>query len=98
MNDLTTIEINDEIWFVGFQICKLLDIKNVSDAISRLDDDEKQLSVIPMAGQNRPVNLISESGLYALIFRSRKESANDFRKWITKEVIPSIRKRAIMVK
>lgn len=93
MNDLTTVEIDGEVWFVGSQICKLLDIKNPSDAIGRLDDDEKLTSVLPMAGQNRNVNLISESGLYALIFRSRKESAQEFRKWVTKEVIPSIRKK-----
>lgn len=93
MNELTTVEINGEIWFVGSQVCNLLDIRNASDAIGRLDDDEKLISVIPMAGQNRSVNLISESGLYALIFKSRKESAQQFRKWVTKEVIPSIRKK-----
>lgn len=49
--------------------------------------------VIPISGQNRQVNLISESGLYALIFKSNKPSAKQFRKWVTKEVIPSIRKK-----
>lgn len=93
MNDLTTVEIDGEIWFVASQVCKVLDIKNVSDAIGRLDDDEKLTSVLPIAGQNRNVNMINESGLYALIFRSRKESAQQFRKWITKEVIPSIRNK-----
>lgn len=93
MNDLTTVEIDGEIWFIGTQVCKLLDIKNSSDAIGRLDDDEKLTSVLPIGGQNRSVNLISESGLYALIFKSRKPSAQQFRKWVTKEVIPSIRKK-----
>lgn len=92
MDNLTTIEINGEAWFVATEVCKLLDIKNVSDAVSRLDDDEKLTSVLPIAGQNRNVNLISESGLYALIFRSKKTSAKQFRKWVTKEVIPAIRK------
>ena len=93
MDELTTVEIDGEVWFVGSQVCKLLDIKNSSDAISRLDDDEKLTSVLPISGQNRNVNLISESGLYALIFKSRKTSAQEFRKWVTKEVIPSIRKK-----
>jgi prophage antirepressor-like protein len=91
-DNLTTIEIDNEIWFVASEVCKLLDIKNASDAVSRLDDDEKQTSVIPISGQNRKVNLISESGLYALVFRSSKPSAKKFRKWVTKEVIPAIRK------
>ncbi|MGV8139475.1 MAG: Bro-N domain-containing protein [Mangrovibacterium sp.] len=91
-DDLTTIEINGEAWFVANEVCKLLDIKNTSDAVSRLDDDEKLTSVIPIAGKNRNVTIISESGLYALIFKSNKPSAKKFRKWVTKEVIPAIRK------
>lgn len=93
MNELTTVEIDGEVWFVGSQVCSLLDIKNSSDAIGRLDDDEKLTSVLPISGQNRNVNLISESGLYALIFRSRKPSIQEFKKWVTKDVIPSIRKK-----
>lgn len=93
MKELTTVDIDGEVWFVGYQVCSLLDIKNASDAVGRLDDDEKLTSVIPISGQNRKINLISESGLYALIFKSRKPSAQEFRKWVTKEVIPSIRKK-----
>ena len=92
-NDITTVEINGEVWFSANDVCKALDISNTSDAVSRLDDDEKLTSVLPIAGQNRTVNLINESGLYALIFKSRKESAQQFRKWITKDVIPSIRNK-----
>lgn len=92
LDNLTTIEIDGEVWFIANEVCNLLDIKNASDAVSRLDDDEKQTSVLPISGQNRKVNLISESGLYALIFKSSKPSAKRFRKWVTKEVIPAIRK------
>jgi len=98
INDFTTIEINGEPWFVAADVCSLLDIKNVSDAISTLDDDEKLVSVIPRAGQNRATNLINESGLYNLIFKSKKPSAKAFRKWVTKEVIPAIRKTGGYVK
>lgn len=83
---------NKEPWFVAVDVCKILDIANVSDAIGRLDEDEKLTSVLPIAGQKRTVNLINESGLYALILRSRKPEAKSFRKWVTSEVLPSIRK------
>ncbi|QYJ67910.1 BRO-N domain-containing protein [Flavobacterium litorale] len=92
-DNLTTIEIEGEAWFVASEVCKLLDIKNTSDAVSRLDDDEKNTIVITDGTSGNPnKTIISESGLYALIFRSSKPSAKKFRKWITKEVIPSIRK------
>lgn len=91
-DNLTTVEIEGEAWFVASEVCKLLDIKNTSDAVSRLDDDEKLTSVIPISGQNRNVTIITESGLYSLIFSSKKPSAKKFSKWVRKEVIPSIRK------
>ena len=92
LNDLTTIDIDGEAWFVASEVCNLLEIKNTSDAVSRLDDDEKLTSALPISGQTRNVTIISESGLYALIFKSKKPSAKKFRKWVTKEVIPAIRK------
>jgi len=91
-NDFTTIEIDGEPWFVAADVCAMLDIKNVSDAISSLDDDEKTTSVIPRGSRKVLSNLVNESGLYNLIFKSKKPSAKAFRKWVTKEVIPSIRK------
>jgi prophage antirepressor-like protein len=92
INDFTTIDIDGEPWFVAAEVCALLDIKNVSDAISSLDDDEKTTSVIPRGSRRVLSNLINESGLYNLIFKSKKPSAKAFRKWVTKEVIPTIRK------
>lgn len=92
LNDLTTVQIEDEVWFIASEVCKLLDIQNVTQAVSSLDDDEKLPYVLHRSGQNRSVTLISESGLYALVFKSKKPSAKQFRKWVTKEVIPSIRK------
>ena len=92
LDDLTTVQIEDEVWFVASEVCKLLDIQNVTQAVSSLDEDEKLPYVLHRSGQNRSVTLISESGLYALVFKSKKPTAKQFRKWITKEVIPSIRK------
>jgi prophage antirepressor-like protein len=92
LDNLTTIDIEGEAWFVASEVCKLLDIKNTSDAVSRLDDDEKGVSVLPTPSGDQEKLIVSESGLYALVFRSKKPSAKKFRKWVTKEVIPAIRK------
>jgi len=91
-NEFRTVEIDGEIWFVAKEVCDLLDIQNVPREVASLEEDEKLLYEIRIAGQMRKVNLVNESGLYALIFKSRKSSAKEFRKWVTKEVIPSIRK------
>lgn len=58
-NEITTIEIDGDIWFVAKDVCNVLDIKNARDAISTLDDDEKLTSVIPTAGQRRSVNALN---------------------------------------
>lgn len=90
--DFTAIEINGEPWFIANEVCAVLDIQNSSQAVATLDDDEKLIYTLHISGQFRKVNLVNESGLYALAFRSKKEGAKKFRKWVTKEVIPSIRK------
>lgn len=90
--NLTTINIDWEIWFVASDVCKLLEIQNTSQAVSWLDEDEKLLYVLDTSGQKRKVTLISESWLYTLVFKSKKQSSRLFRRWVTKEVIPSIRK------
>lgn len=93
-DNLTTIEIDGEAWFIANEVCRLLDIKNTSSAVSGLDDDEKSTIAINDGTSGNPnKTIISESGLYALIFKSTKPSAKKFRKWVTKEVIPSIRKK-----
>jgi len=83
---------NGEVWFVNKDVCKALDISNHNDALSRLDDDEKLLSVLPTPAGNRNMTIISESGLYKIIFQSNKPNAKLFTNWVTKEVLPSIRK------
>lgn len=87
-----TVLIDGEPFFVAKDVCSILDISNHNDAISRLDDDEKGRSVIPTQFGNKETNLVNESGLYHLIFQSRKPEAKAFRKWVTSEVLPSLRK------
>lgn len=78
-------------WFVAKDVCAVLDIINDCDAVSNLDDDERSVGITDTLGGHQQMMTISESGLYSLIFRSRKPEAKRFRKWITSEVLPSIR-------
>lgn len=75
-------------------VCRVLDISNHNDAMSTLDEDEKGVAISdPLSpGGAQQVRTVSESGLYALIFRSRKEQAKVFRRWVTGEVLPAIRR------
>lgn len=85
--------INNNPWFVAKDVCQILGIANHKDAVSRLDDDERDgVGITDPIGRQQTVTTVSESGLYALIFQSRKPEARKFRKWVTSEVLPSIRK------
>ena len=81
---------NGEIWFVAADVCAAIDLG--TEQIRRLDDDEKDLHLTQTPGGKQEMSIINESGLYALILRSRKPEAKRFRKWVTSEVLPAIRK------
>lgn len=87
---IRTVTENKEPWFVASDICKALDIANTTQAVSRLDHDEKSMLNIGLSGG--ATNCVNEFGLYTLILASRKPSAKKFKRWITHEVLPSIRK------
>lgn len=90
---IRTTTINDEPWFVAVDVCKALEIQNNRDAISRLDDDEKNTVVLTDGNRGNPnMTIVNEPGLYALVLGSRKPEAKAFKRWITHEVIPTIRK------
>ena len=84
--------INNEPYFVFVDVCSTLDIKNPSDAIKQIDEDERARLNLGRQGEAWAIN---ESGLYRLIMRSDKPNAKPFQKWVTKEVLPSIRKHGI---
>ena len=88
--ELRVVMIKDEPWFVAVDVCNALSIGNPSDSIRSLDEDEVTLGTIE--GSHRATNLINESGLYSLIFKSRKPEAKKFKRWVTHEVLPAIRK------
>ena len=83
---------NDDPWFVASDVCEALTISNNRMALERLDDDEKGVSSIDTPGGNQELSIINESGLYSLILTSRKPEAKKFKKWVTSEVLPAIRK------
>lgn len=103
MNDVTifrkdefgavrAVTLGGEPWFVAADVCRALGLGNSSDVIKRLDEDERTLVSIEGASNGLPVNAVNEPGLYALILGSRKPEAKAFKRWITHEVIPEIRK------
>ena len=90
------------IWFVAADVCRVLELSNPSEALKGLEEDERMtLSNTEghsgLRGGAQSFNVISESGLYALIFKSRKPEAKAFRKWVTGEVLPAIRKSGVYV-
>ena len=79
-------------WWIAADICTVLEISNNRDAVSRLDDDERGVVITDTLGGKQELVTINESGLYSLILTSRKPQAKKFKKWITSEVLPAIRK------
>lgn len=88
--EIRTAVVNDEPMFCLIDICKALEIKNATDVAKRLDEDE--LTRLNLGSRAGETNFITESGLYSVILRSDKPNAKKFRKWVTGEVLPSIRK------
>jgi prophage antirepressor len=86
-----TVMIGNMPWFVAKDVCEVLELSDVSMSVAKLDDDEKLVQKLFVSGQNRDMIIVNESGLYTLIMRSNKPEARLFRKWVTSEVLPSIR-------
>ena len=91
-NQVRTILREGEPWFVAKDVCEILELEKIDSAIRELDDDEKGTHTMSTLGGNQRMSIVSESGLYALVFKSRKHKAKAFRKWVTSEVLPTIRK------
>lgn len=88
---IRVIEIDDEPWWVAADLCAILALANVTKAIQRLDDDQVTLTRIQGIGRG-PVNVVSESGMWMLVLRSDKAEAEELRRFLTREVLPALRK------
>ena len=95
---MRTMTIDEEPWFVAVDICQALEIGNPSQAITRLDDDERMTTLISnesAASGKSLMAFVNEPGLYSLVLGSRKPEAKAFKRWITHDVVPSIRKHGM---
>ena len=92
-NEVRTIEIDGEAWFVGKDVADILGYQRTADAISaHVDEDDKLTRQFTDSGQKRNMIIINESGVYSLIFSSQLPTAKEFKHWVTSEVLPAIRK------
>ena len=89
---MRTVLKDGEPWFVAADVCRALEIGDTHKAVERLDDDEKGRSLIPTLGGEQELLVVNEPGLYTLVLGSRKPEARAFKRWITHEVIPAVRK------
>lgn len=90
--DFRAIEQNGQTWFILSDVCRVLGLGSPHKVAERLDEDEKGRNLIPTPGGPQEATIINESGLYTVILRSDKPEARPFRKWVTAEVLPSIRR------
>ena len=91
-SEIRTIEKDGEPWWVLSDVCQVLELSSPHKVADRLEADEKGRNLIPTLGGMQEMTTVNESGLYAVILRSDKPQAKPFRKWVTNEVLPSIRK------
>lgn len=91
-----TVEQDGQVWFVAKDVCDILGIKNVNDTVRKeLDDDEKGIEKIYTPGGNQDMTVVTEPGLYKLIFRSKKPEAKEFTRWVTHELLPQVRQHGM---
>lgn len=93
--EVRTIMRDGEPWFVAADVCRSLEIANPRDAMGRLDDDEKGVALTDTLGGKQNLTIVNEPGLYTLVLGSRKPEAKAFKRWITHEVVPAIRKHGM---
>lgn len=87
-----TVQKDGETWFVARDVCDILEVDNASQALSRIDEDDRGIILNDTLSGKQSVSIVNESGLYSLILGSRKPEARQFKRWVTSEVLPSIRK------
>lgn len=91
-NKVRTVDVDGEAWFVLKDVCEVLHLGTTAKVAERLDDDEKGMNQIHTPGGTQNVTVVNESGLYHVILRSDKPEAAPFRRWVTNDVLPTIRK------
>lgn len=90
--DIRTIDRDGETWFVAKDVCDALELSHITNALEGVDDDDLTVEFIQSGGQRREMKLVNEPGLYSLIFKSRTDAAKGFKRWVTHDVLPKLRK------
>jgi prophage antirepressor-like protein len=90
--EVRSVLLDGQPWFVAKDVCEILDLSDPKSSVRLLDDDEKGVHTMHTLGGNQEMTVINESGLYSLVLRSRKPEAKAFKRWITHEVLPTLRK------
>ena len=94
--EVRTVELDGEPWFIAADVCRALEIGNSRQALTRLDEDEKNTVILNDGIPGNPnMTIINEAGLYALVLSSRKPEAKSFKRWVTHEVLPTIRRHGL---
>lgn len=96
-NGIRSIIQNEKPWFVAADVCRVLELSKPENAFARLDDDEKDTHIMGTLGGAQKMTIINESGLYSLILTSRKPAAKRFKKWVTSEVLPTLRRTGVYI-
>lgn len=91
-HDVRTLVVDDEPWFVARDVCDVLEIAQTASSLRLLDDDERGVHSVHTPGGEQQMATVNEAGLYSLILRSRKPEAKQFKRWVTHDVLPQIRK------
>jgi prophage antirepressor-like protein len=96
-NNVRVFEMDGDPWFVARDVCNVLEINRTHDTIRYLDEDEVSKLTCDTPGGPQELNIVSEAGLYSILLRSRKPQAKEFRRWVTHNVLPSIRKKGLFI-
>lgn len=91
-NPVRIVVVAGDPWFVANNLARALGYVRQQEMVRMLDDDEKGVHIVHSLGGHQEMNIVSESGMYAAVLKSRKEEARRFRKWVTSEVLPALRK------
>lgn len=94
-NLVRTVQKDGEPWWIARDVCAVLGLGNPRTSLALLEEDEKDVHIMDTPGGPQEMTTISESGLYSLIFRSRKAEAKTFRRWVTHEVLPALRRTGV---
>lgn len=89
------VDVAGDPWFVGLDVCRVLEVSDHHQALGRLDDDERGTYIVPTPSGDQNMIVISEAGVYRLIFTSRKAAAEAFKRWLAHEVLPALRKNGV---